>query len=217
MKELYPYVVLLVVVVPMFVGCMNRIKRVGFSNYFNLNCYNCTKQNIVEDNVFTYTAPDDGGGPYNHIQYAGQEGIIRNNVFYDSNGISLGMTQYSDEARYNLAMFYQKLEMIEDAELEYNYIIYEIDSTSANPFYNLGYINLIYKGEFEKAIDFFTRAIQKNPEYVEAWYNRGFSYEVMGKLKLARENYNRSLLIKTNYPMSIKGLNRLDNGKPFKY
>ena len=123
----------------------------------------------------------------------------------------------SYEARYNLGMFYQGQEMIAEAELEYNYIIYEIDSTSANPFYNLGYINLIYKGEYEKAIDFFTRAIQKNPEYVEAWYNRGFSYEVMGNLKLARENYTRSLQIQTNYPLSIKGLNRLDNGKPFKF
>ena len=73
------------------------------------------------------------------------------------------------------------------------------------------------QGEFDKAIDFFTRAIQKNPEYVEAWYNRGFSYEVMGNLKLARENYNRSLLIHKNYPLSIKGLNRLDTGKPFKF
>jgi tetratricopeptide (TPR) repeat protein len=139
------------------------------------------------------------------------------NVAIDYYRSAIDVEPNSYEARYNLGMFYQDREMIEEAETEYNYIIYEIDSVSADPFYNLGYINLIYRADFDKAIDYFTRAIQKAPEYVEAWYNRGFSYEVMGKLKLARENYERSLLIETNYPLSIKGLNRLDEGKPFKF
>jgi tetratricopeptide (TPR) repeat protein len=135
-------------------------------------------------------------------------------VDYFKSAIELIPDSY--EARYNLGMYYQDHEMIREAEMEYNYIIYEIDSTSADPFYNLGYINLIYLSEFDKAIDYFTRAIQKEPEYVEAWYNRGFTYEVMGKLKLARENYQRSLLIEPNYPLSIKGINRIDEGNPFK-
>ena len=62
---------------------------------------NSTKYNLIEDNTFAYTPPDDGDGPFNHIQYAGQNGIIRNNLFYDSNGISIGMTIYGAEASYN--------------------------------------------------------------------------------------------------------------------
>ncbi len=60
-----------------------------------------TKHNIWEDNIFQYTPPDDGGGPYNGIQYAGQDGIIRRNIFYGSNGTGLGMAMYSDEALNN--------------------------------------------------------------------------------------------------------------------
>ena len=71
-------------------------------DHFGLLMYNATKRNIVEGNTFAYTAPDDGDGPFNGIQYAGQEGIIRNNLFYDSHGIGLGMANYPDEAMYNL-------------------------------------------------------------------------------------------------------------------
>lgn len=61
-----------------------------------------TKRNIWEDNIFSYTPPDlDDGGPYNGIQYAGQNGIIRRNIFYGSNGIGLGMAHYSTEALNN--------------------------------------------------------------------------------------------------------------------
>lgn len=123
----------------------------------------------------------------------------------------------SYEAHYNLALFLQGKELIDDAVSEYEYIITNIDSTSANPYYNLGYINLIFIADFDKAVEYFTEAIEREPDYVDAWYNRGFSYEVSGKLKLAREDYEKSLEIKTNYPLSIKGLNRLDEGKPFKF
>lgn len=123
----------------------------------------------------------------------------------------------SYQARYNLALFLQDHDYLIEAENEYNFIIQTIDSTTANPFYNLGYINLIYRQEFDIAIEFFTVAIEKDAEYLEAWYNRGFTYEVMGKLKLARNDYEKSLSIQTNYPLSIKALNRLDDGKPFKY
>ena len=71
--------------------------------YFGLLGYNHAKHNLVEGNTFAYTAPnDDGGGPYNSIQYAGQEGIIRNNVFFESHGTALGMANYQEEAMYNL-------------------------------------------------------------------------------------------------------------------
>lgn len=63
-----------------------------------------TKHNLVEDNIFAYTAedwPGDKSGPFNGIQYAGQEGVIRNNVFYNNGGGGIGLTTYGDEAEYN--------------------------------------------------------------------------------------------------------------------
>ena len=39
--------------------------------------------------------------PYSGIQYAGQNGIIRNNVFYDCQGPPISLTLYSGEATFN--------------------------------------------------------------------------------------------------------------------
>ncbi len=123
----------------------------------------------------------------------------------------------SYEARYNLGLYLQDHNYPVEAENEYHYIINNVDSTVASPYYNIGYINLIYKEDFDQALQFFTLALEKEPEYVEAWYNRGFVYEVTGKLNKARSDYQESLKINANYPLSIKGLNRLDEGKPFQY
>lgn len=130
---------------------------------------------------------------------------------------ALDIDPASYESRYNLAMFLQEAGDIEEALIEYEYLISEVDSTQANPYYNLGYIHLIYLADFEQAEEWFTEAIIRDSAYVDAWYNRGFSREVMGELKKAREDYEHSLELNTNYPLSIKGLNRIDQGEPFKY
>lgn len=122
----------------------------------------------------------------------------------------------SYEARYNLAMYFQDHEMIEEAEAEYNYIIENIPLSVANPYYNQGYINMIYRQDFDAAVDWFTMALEKEPRYLEAIYNRGFCYEILGKLKNARDDYKKSLEIKPDYALSIKGLSRIENGQPYK-
>lgn len=65
------------------------------------NDFDSTKYNLIERNVFDITAPDDGNGPYNGMQYAGQHGIIRFNVFSRARGGGLGMAYYGDEALHN--------------------------------------------------------------------------------------------------------------------
>ncbi|MCD6347747.1 MAG: tetratricopeptide repeat protein [Bacteroidales bacterium] len=142
---------------------------------------------------------------------------LDNNLAIDYFRAAADIRPDSYEARYNLGIYLQDHDYTTEALNEYQYIIDNIDTTSANPYYNIGYLNLIYEQNFEKAIEFFTLAVEKEPDYVEAWYNRGFTYEVMGKLKKARADYEQSLTIKSNYPLSIKGINRIDKGKPFQY
>ncbi|HET6427737.1 MAG TPA: tandem-95 repeat protein, partial [Phycisphaerae bacterium] len=60
-----------------------------------------TKHNLITDNVFAYTASSGNSSPYAGIQYAGQDGIVRRNRFYDTVGPGLDLTAYSDEAMYN--------------------------------------------------------------------------------------------------------------------
>jgi hypothetical protein len=71
-------------------------------SHFGISDVNATLHNVVEDNVFAGTAVDDGGGPFNGIQMAGQDTIIRRNVFYKSEGTGIGLANYGDEAEYDL-------------------------------------------------------------------------------------------------------------------
>ena len=59
------------------------------------------KYNVVEGNVFAYTASSGNASPYAGIQYSAQNGIIRNNIFYECTGPPFDLTLYGGEAKYN--------------------------------------------------------------------------------------------------------------------
>ena len=75
---------------------------------------------------------------------------------------------------------------------------------------------MVYKHNYPEAINWFTRAIEKKADYAEAWYNRGFSYELDGKLSRAKDDYKKATELQPNFPLAIKGMNRIDEGKPLK-
>jgi hypothetical protein len=62
---------------------------------------NATKYNVVEDNEFAFTPSSGDASPYAGIQYAGQNGIIRRNFFYDTTGPALDMGCGGDEEPYD--------------------------------------------------------------------------------------------------------------------
>ncbi len=64
------------------------------------HAFNATHHNVIEHNVFAEASEYYSTSGGNGIQYAGQDGIIRYNVFYHTN-VGLGMQAYSDEALYN--------------------------------------------------------------------------------------------------------------------
>ena len=54
------------------------------------------------------------------------------------------------------------------------------------------------KGEFQEAIDDFTREIRINPDYVGAYINRGIAYQDLGKYQEAIADYNTAIKINPN-------------------
>lgn len=115
----------------------------------------------------------------------------------------------SAEARYNYGIWLQNHEMIKDALIQYDALLI-IDPQNKNAWYNIGYINLVYLQNFNTAVDKFTKAIECDPTYAEAWYNRGLAYEEMKQFQNARENYAEALKLKHNYENAIEGLNRIE-------
>ena len=135
-------------------------------------------------------------------------------IQYLKSAIDLQPKMY--EAHYLLGMFYQEHNMLEDAHQEYEFISTKIDSTLPDPYYNRGYIEMVYKRNFAEAEKWFSKAIYWNPKYADAWYNRGFSYELDGQLSKAKTDYQKAMELEPNFPLAIKGLNRIVDGKPLK-
>ena len=115
-----------------------------------------------------------------------------------------------EEAYYLLGMTYQEQENIPKATETYEKLLV-ISPEFKEAYYNLGYINLVYLNDFGTAAGYFTKAVELDPKYADAFFNRGFSYELMGDYLNARKDYLKALDIIPNYERPILGLNRLDS------
>ena len=80
---------------------------------------------------------------------------------------------------YGLGMLYQDVEDADKAN-EYYARINAIDSTFKYAWFNRGYMEMVFYEDYNNAVDFFNKAIQCDPQYAEAYYNRGLSYQLMG-------------------------------------
>lgn len=122
---------------------------------------------------------------------------------------ALNLDPKSVEAYYGLGMFYQDNGFINEALSAYTNLLL-VDSTYRFAHFNLGYIHLVELKLYSEAIKYFNNAIRYAPDYVEAYYNRGYSFELLGDINNARGDYKKALELRTNYQLAIEGLNRLD-------
>jgi tetratricopeptide (TPR) repeat protein len=113
------------------------------------------------------------------------------------------------DARYQLALYLQDNERVEDALKHYDTLLQLIPDNKFVLF-NMGYLQLVYLNDFEKAILFFDEVLINDPNYVDALYNKGRAMEELGQYLNAREIYNEVLRRESNHPLSIEALNRLD-------
>ncbi|RME96410.1 MAG: tetratricopeptide repeat protein, partial [Alphaproteobacteria bacterium] len=82
-----------------------------------------------------------------------------------------------------------------------------------NPKYTLAYNNRgnIYKdrGDLNRAIADYTKALKYNPRYTLAYSNRGSAYEDRGDHKRAIADYRAALRYDPDYKRAKDGLKRL--------
>lgn len=125
--------------------------------------------------------------------------------YYDN---ALRITPQSVEALYGKALFLQEHGYPERALMEYDKML-EIDKNNPLAYFNSGYVYLVYLEKLQDALAMFTKAIELNPRYVEAWTNRGVTYEKSGNLKNAENDFRKALEIKPDYTPAAKGISRV--------
>jgi tetratricopeptide (TPR) repeat protein len=64
-------------------------------------------------------------------------------------------------------------------------------------------------GNHDAAIDYLTRCLELDGNYLEGWYLLGVSYEAKNDIATAMECYRRVLMIQPNYPAAIEKMDHL--------
>lgn len=153
---------------------------------------------IEQDNKFEDAFYDLG------IIYAARKNPIA--LDYYSNVININPSnQFVFYAR---AKLLQDLGKIKEALAEYQKILLN-NKTCENCYYNIGAIYLDVNNDFKNAIIYFTKAIEINPNYTEAYFARAFSHLKLNDKKSAVADFKMCLKIQPNYEPAIKELNNL--------
>ncbi len=122
---------------------------------------------------------------------------------------ALRLDTNSVEVMYNLGIHYQQTDKYNEAIKIYN------DITKKAPkfkeaYFNLGYIHMVLLKAYQPAIPYFTKAIELDPSmYYQAYYNRGYCYELIGDIGNAEKDYRKALDIRPDYTLAAQGIGRV--------
>ncbi|MCR4659044.1 MAG: tetratricopeptide repeat protein [Bacteroidales bacterium] len=111
-------------------------------------------------------------------------------------------------ALYALAMYHQEREEMQAAEELYVKML-DIDDRNPNAWHNRGYIEMMYYDDYEHAVEYFTRALDADPSYIEALLNRALAFKLIGDKSRARADYEAALAIDPHCQPAIDGLKRI--------
>ncbi len=74
----------------------------------------------------------------------------------------------------------------------------EVGNSAGAYYYNRG-LEYQRKGQYDKAISDYSKAIEINPRDAEACYNRGNAYQINGQYDQAISDYNKAIEINPRY------------------
>lgn len=140
--------------------------------------------------------------------------------FYQKHLDPLGIDHYQNalhvdpanaEINYNLGLFYRDLGRSEEAKEQFRHLVSILHSGEyvANAYYQLGYFAM-QEADYKEAVAMFTKAIETDPQFVDAYAARGETYENLAQFDQARADYNRALQLVDNFEPAIQGLNSID-------
>jgi len=135
-------------------------------------------------------------------------GARKNPLAFEYYKTAIAIHPTNSEALYAKAKLHQDLNQINDAVIIYKQIL-KYDSAHIFSLYNLGAIEFGIHKELQRALDYFTKAIQFNSKYAEAYYARGACYQALKENDKALLDYQTCLEIIPNFEPAVHGINSL--------
>lgn len=114
----------------------------------------------------------------------------------------------SIDAMYALAYCYQQLGKSEEALEEYRAMV-KREPSFAMSYFQQGWIKQFQQDEIDSAQFFYESALQREPQFVEAWHNLGMIYEKKHNTSLALQSYGKALKYDPDFELSRKAADRL--------
>lgn len=121
---------------------------------------------------------------------------------------ALKINASSTEVVYMIGKYYQDTKKYAQAIDMYEKLL-KMDPKYKNALYNLGAITFVTTKDREKAIGYFTRAIDTDSQYAEAYFARGICYEELKDIDNAIADYRMAAQYKPNFEPAITRLNNL--------
>lgn len=110
---------------------------------------------------------------------------------------------------YKLGVFHMSMGNPNEALEAYTKAI-QLNPNDANSLFNLGFM-MIELDQVREARKYFMQAAQVQERNYKAYYGVGYTYEIVGDLDRATENYRKSLEILSMYTPAIQGMQRINN------
>lgn len=129
-------------------------------------------------------------------------------VDYYRNALEIQPT--SEEALYNLGMYYQETEQYQMAINVYKSIL-QLDPMDFDAHFNLGAIYTEKLDSVQKGKENFELAIRDNPSDPRGYYGRGKCYEYEGNITAATSDYKKALELDPQYTSAALALERMSS------
>jgi len=121
---------------------------------------------------------------------------------------ALNINPGSEEALYDLGMYYQQINNYNGAIETYTELL-KINPHHFDAHYNLGILHAVKLNAVDEGMKYFNEAIEDNPKEPRGYYGRGFCFEKKGDITNAEADYKTALKVDPNYTNAAIALERL--------
>jgi len=137
-------------------------------------------------------------------------------VLYSAKGDVLALDYFNAALRlrpdrfdvhYKVGMFYQKIGAYNEAVLAYNRALV-VNPNHKISLHNIAVINVTV-GQLAIALDAFSKAIIIDDMYLQAYFGRAYTYELLENLINAEADYRTALMLDPAYRPAMDGLTRI--------
>lgn len=115
----------------------------------------------------------------------------------------------SQEAMYNLGMYYQETDNY-NAAIETYTTLLKANPNHFDAHFNLGMLHAVKLNAVDEGLKYFAAAIQDDPKDPRGYYGRGYCFEKKGDVTNALADYKMALQVDPAYENAAIAINRLE-------